>query len=107
TVTSVATAFPRTALALVPDAGPSGVPFFVALQQADAQSPYTTWGWAQQAVGVEMPKVPADTVGSEPVPLDAGDLRLTPAAALELYCGVLSNGDGADAEDVLAANPFQ
>lgn len=106
-VTSVSTSFPRSALALVPDAGDSGVPFFVALQQADARSPYTTWGWAQQAVGVDMPTVPADTVGSEPVAADADDLLMAPAAALELYAGVLSNGDGADAEDVLAPNPFQ
>lgn len=106
-LTSTATEFPRTAMALVPDAGPSGIPFFLALQQADAQSPYTTWGWAQQAVDVEMPKVPADSVGSEPVAPDAEGLKLTPAEALSLYAGVLSSGDGVDAEDVLAENPFQ
>ncbi|MFC0673403.1 hypothetical protein [Brachybacterium hainanense] len=106
-ITSTSTEFPRSAIALVPDAGPSGVPFFVPLQQADATSPYTTWGWAQQAVGIDMPTVPADAVGTEPVALDAADLSLSPADALALYAKVLASGDASDPEDLLAANPFQ
>src|SRR5690625_4658447 len=37
--------FPRTAIALVADAGEAGVPSSMALQQADARAPYPSWGW--------------------------------------------------------------
>lgn len=106
-MTSVGTEFPRVAIALVSDSVEDGVPYFVALAQKDARSPYTSWGWAQQAVGIEMPMVPHEQVGSEPVAADAGDLLMTPAEALALYAQVLSDGDGADPDDLLAPNPFQ
>lgn len=104
---SVGTEFPRVAIALVSDSAEEGVPYFVALQQADARSPYASWGWAQQAVGIDMPMVPHEKVGSEPVgPEETGLLR-TPAEALALYAKVLSDGDEGDPEDLLAPNPFQ
>lgn len=106
-MTSVGDAFPRVAIALVSDSVAEGVPYFMALQQKDARSPYTTWGWAQQAVGIEMPMVPDQRVGSEPVAIDDAGLLMTPAEALALYAKVLSDGDGADPEDKLAPNPFQ
>lgn len=106
-ITSVGAEFPRTALALVADEKKDGIPFFMILQQKDARSPYTTWGWAQQAVGVEMPTVNDQTVGAEPVGPDAEGLRLTPKKALELYAKVLSDGNDADKDDILAENPFQ
>src|SRR5699024_11340210 len=68
-------------------------PYFMALQQEDAKSPYTTWGWAQQAVGVDMPMVPDAAVGSEQVTPDSEGLVMTPAKALELYASVLSLGE--------------
>src|SRR5699024_11681507 len=70
-LTSVSAEFPRVAIALVEAAQEEGVPYFVALQQEDAKSPYTTWGWAQQAVGVDMPMVPDAAVGSEQVTPDS------------------------------------
>ncbi|WP_106507023.1 hypothetical protein [Brachybacterium timonense] len=106
-ITSVGAEFPRVAIALVADSSDSGVPFFVALQQADARSPYVTWGWAQQAVGVEMPAVEDQAVGSEPVAYEQDGLVMTPKAALELYAKVLSDGDAADPDDKLAPNPLQ
>lgn len=106
-MTSIETEFPRVAIALVEDSVENGVPYFMVLQQADASSPYTTWGWAQQAVGVEMPVVPAEEVGSAQVGGDADDLLMTPNAALALYAKVLSDGDAADPDDMLAPNPFQ
>lgn len=106
-MTSTDAEFPRTAIALVKNAQEDGVPFFMALQQADARSPYTTWGWAEQAGGVDMPEVPADVVGSEPVTADADGLLMTPKDALALYAKVLSDGDAADPDDKLAPNPFQ
>lgn len=106
-MTSTQAEFPRVAIALVADSAEDGVPFFVGLVQEDARSEYTTWGFAQQAVGVEMPMVPSDVVGSSPVDLEADDLRLSPKDALALYASVLSDGNGADEEDLLADNPFQ
>ncbi|MBB5831113.1 hypothetical protein [Brachybacterium aquaticum] len=106
-LTSTSAEFPRTAIALVEDSVDGGVPYFMALQQADAKSPYTAWGWAQQAVDVEMPTVPAAAVGSEQVTGDTEGLLMTPAAALALYAKVLTEGDAADADDQLAPNPFQ
>ncbi|WP_193104079.1 hypothetical protein [Brachybacterium sp. FME24] len=106
-MTTVTTEFPRMAIALVEDSAEDGVPFFMALQQADAQSPYTSWGWAQQAVGIEMPSVPNEVVGAEKVALDAEDLVMAPAAALELYAAVLTDGDRANPDGLLAADPFQ
>ena len=106
-MTSTGREFPRVAIALVDDSAEDGVPYFMALQQSDARSPYTTWGWAQQAVGIEMPMVPHEEVGAAPVALDDGDLLMSPADALALYAKVLSDGDAADPEDLLAPNPFQ
>src|SRR5699024_577935 len=104
---SVSAEFPRVAIALVEDSQEEGVPYFVALQQEDAKSPYTTWGWAQQAVGVDMPMVPDAAVGSEQVTPDSEGLVMTPAKALELFASVLSLGDAEDPDDLLAPNPFQ
>src|SRR5699024_5025229 len=95
-LTSVSAEFPRVAIALVEDSQEEGVPYFVALQQEDAKSPYTTWGWAQQAVGVDMPMVPDAAVGSEQVTPDSEGLVMTPAKALELFASVLSLGDAED-----------
>src|SRR5690625_7887325 len=79
----------------------------MALQQADARAPYTSWGWAQQAVGVEMPMVPHQETGAEPVALDDTDLLVTPAEALELYAKLLTEGEEADPDVVLAPTHFQ
>lgn len=108
-LTSVSAEFPRVAIALVEDSVKDGVPYFVALQQADAKSGYTAWGWAQQAVdpSIELPMVPDAAVGSEQVGVDDEGLVMTPAKALELYAAVLSNGSEKDPEGQLAANPFQ
>lgn len=106
-LTSTGREFPRTAIALVEDSDEDGVPYFMALQQADARAPYISWGWAQQAVGIEMPMVPHQETGAEPVALDDEDLLVTPAEALELYAKVLTDGDGADDDDIVASNPFQ
>src|SRR5690625_5856484 len=40
--------FPRTAIALVEDSVEDGVPYFMALQQADARAPYTSWGRSEE-----------------------------------------------------------
>lgn len=106
-MTTVTAEFPRVAIALVEDSEKDGVPYFMALQQADAQSPYTSWGWAQQAVGLEMPQVPNELVGAEKVAVDSEDLLMTPATALALYAKVLSNGDEDDPDDLLADDPFK
>ncbi|MGP5251062.1 hypothetical protein ACTXM8_08545 [Brachybacterium alimentarium] len=105
-MTTVSAEFPRVAIALVEDSAKEGVPFFMALQQADAKSPYSAWGWAQQAAGIEMPSVPNELVGSEAVAADADDLLLTPDKALALYAKVLSDGKDADADDLLGEDPF-
>lgn len=99
--------FPRTAIAIVPDAADASRQYFMPLQQADARAPYTTWGWALQHGGVEMPSVAPAESGSGAVAPDADDLLMTPADALALYAGVLSNGDAADPEDRIAPDPFQ
>jgi len=106
-MSSVVAEFPRVAIALVEDSVEDGVPYFMALQQADAKSGYSAWGWAQQAVGVDMPTVPSAVVGSEALAADAEGLVMTPAEALALYAEVLTDGDAADPDDKLAANPFQ
>ncbi|WP_245822819.1 hypothetical protein [Brachybacterium avium] len=106
-MTSVTAEFPRVAMALVEDSTEEGVPYFVALQQADAKSPYSAWGWAQQAVGIEMPMVANAVVGSEQVTPDSKGLVMTPQEALALYADVLTAGDDKDPEDQLAENPFQ
>lgn len=106
-MTSTGAEFPRVAIALVEDSVEGGVPYFMALRQESARADYSSWGWAQQAVGIEMPTVPHELVGSEQVAPDADDLVMTPAAALTLYAQVLTDGDAADADDVLAPNPFQ
>ncbi|MCZ4325771.1 hypothetical protein [Brachybacterium paraconglomeratum] len=106
-MSSVSAEFPRVAIALVEDSVQDGVPYFLAMQQKDAKSGYTAWGWAQQAVGVDMPTVPNAVVGSEALTADAEGLVMTPAQALDLYAKVLTDGDAADPDDKLAANPFQ
>ncbi|AXK45384.1 hypothetical protein [Brachybacterium saurashtrense] len=106
-MTSVSAEFPRVAIALVEDSVEDGVPYFVALRQEKATAEYTTWGWAQQAVGVEMPTVPNAAVGAEPLDREAEGLLMAPAKALALYASVLSNGDSKDPDDLLAPNPFQ
>lgn len=107
-MTSVTAEFPRVAIALVQDSvAEDGVPYFMALQQADAKSPYSSWGWAQQAVGIEMPVVANELIGAEQVTADTEGLVMTPAEALALYAKVLTGGDADDAEDLLAPNPFQ
>ncbi|GAA4526071.1 hypothetical protein GCM10023160_20130 [Brachybacterium paraconglomeratum] len=107
-MTSVTAEFPRVAIALVQDSvEKDGVPYFMALQQADAKTPYTAWGWAQQAVGIEMPMVADELVGAEQVTADTEGLVMTPAEALALYATVLTDGDAADPDDLLAPNPFQ
>jgi hypothetical protein len=106
-MTSVTAEFPRVAIALVEDSVEDGVPYFMALQQSDAKSPYAAWGWAQQAVGIEMPMVANAAVGSEQVTTDTEGLVMTPSEALALYAEVLTNGDASDPDDLLAANPFQ
>jgi hypothetical protein len=107
TVTSTDGEYPRHALALVEGESEDDDPFFMLLQQEDARSPYTTWGWAQRMAGVEMPKVAASEVGSEPVADDADDLVMTPKKAFALFAKVLSDGNSADKDDKLASNPFQ
>ncbi|MFC7458334.1 hypothetical protein ACFQS2_14185 [Brachybacterium sp. GCM10030267] len=105
-MTTVSTEFPRVAIAMVENSAEDGAPFFMALQQADAKSPYTTWGWAEQAVDVEMPSVADQRVGSEPVATDADGLIMTPAEALSLYAATLTDGDKADPDDRLATDPY-
>ncbi|MGY5764888.1 hypothetical protein ACXET9_06790 [Brachybacterium sp. DNPG3] len=106
-MTSTSAEFPRTVIGLVSDSVDSGVPFFMALQQQDAKSPYTAWGWAQQAQDVDMPTVPSDLVGSATVAIDEAGLISAPGDALALYAKVLSDGTAADADDLLADNPYQ
>lgn len=111
-LTSTSAEFPRVAIALstpeVAEGEDSTVFSFLALRQEDARSPYTTWGWAQQMDGVEIPeKLPNALTGSEPVGLEAEGLLMTPKDALALYAKVLSDGNGPDSEDQLAPNPYQ
>lgn len=106
-ITSTGAEWPRTAIALARSRIEGAPACFVALQQSDARSPYTTWGWAHQAAGVEMPMVPDASVGSEPVGLDTEGLVMTPKQALALYAQVLGLGDAKDPDDKLAPNPFQ
>ena len=106
-MSSLTEEFPRVAIALVEDSAKDGVPYFMALHQDDARSGYTTWGWAQQAVGIDMPTVPSVVVGSEALARDAEGLLMTPAEALSLYAKVLSDGSKADPDEQLADNPFQ
>ena len=91
-MTSVTEEFPRTAIALVEDSvEEDGVPYFVVLQQSDAKSPYTSWGWAQQAVGIEMPMVANELVGAEQVAADSEGLVMTPAEAKRIGSPVSLN----------------
>lgn len=106
-LTSIGRDFPRWAIALVEDSSDDGVPYFMALEQEDARSPYTSWGWAQQAVDIEMPMVPHQETGAEPVDFDDSELLMPPSEALELYAKVLSDGVDADSDDQLASDPFQ
>ncbi len=105
-MTSTGGKFPRTAIALVSGSEKGKVPFFMALQQKDARSPYTTWGWAQQAAGIPMPNVEAAEVGAAPVSYEQDDLLLTPKAALDLYAKVLSDGVAADPKKLMGTDPF-
>ena len=107
-MTSVTAEFPRVAIALVQDSvAEDGVPYFMALQQADAKSSYSSWGWAQQAVGIEMPVVANEQIGAEQVTAETEGLVMTPAEALALYATVLTEGDAGDPDDLIAPNPFQ
>ncbi|PWH05403.1 hypothetical protein DEO23_12515 [Brachybacterium endophyticum] len=107
-ITSTSEDFPRTALALVEADGSSdAAPYFMILQQKDAKSPYSTWGWAQQVAGIDMPTVPSAQVGSAAVTADEKDLLVTPKEALELYAAVLSSGDKKDRKHQLADDPFK
>lgn len=99
--------FPRNAIALVTDQGSEGIHYFMGLQQADARSPYTTWGWARQSAGVDLPQIEADTTGAAAVAADADDLVMTPQDALTRYAAVLSSGDDADPDDKIAPDPYQ
>lgn len=106
-ITSTTSDFPRTAIALVEaDGDDDAAPYFMILQQKDAHSSYATWGWAQQAVGVDMPTVPSAKVGSEAVDGKADDLLMTPADAMTLYSEVLAWGGGKDSKKQLASDPF-
>lgn len=104
---STTDAFPRDAIALVTDQNSQGIHYFMGLQQADARSPYTTWGWARQAADIELPLIEADTTGAAAVAVDADDLLMTPKDAFALYADVLSRGDDADPEDRIAPDPYQ
>jgi hypothetical protein len=107
-ITSTTTDFPRTALALVEaEDSKNAAPYFMVLQQADAKKPYTTWGWAQQVAGVDMPTVPSAEVGSDAVGAETDDLLMKPADAFELYASVLAWGNGKDKKDQLADDPFK
>lgn len=107
-VSSADDGFPRNALALVDDEAEGGLPFFVGLTQKDAHSEYTTWGWARQAAGVQMPSVPGAGTGAEEVPIDAKDLVLSPKDALARYAAILSDGHhNADKDDRILEDPFQ
>lgn len=103
-MTSVSGTFPRAAIMLVADSVDGGFPLFMALSQADARSPYTSWGWARQLPGVEPPHIEDPTVGADAVAPDADGLVTTPQDALARFAVRLSNG--VDAEQMLAADPF-
>lgn len=105
-LTTVTAGFPRSSIALVQDPEQDGVRHFVALQQVDARSPYTSWGWARQLGGIEMPSVSDAQVGAENVADDTDDLLMAPVKALELYAKVLTDGDKADPDDLIAEDPF-
>lgn len=106
-LTTVTTGFPRVSIALTEDPEKEGVRHFVALQQADAHAPYTSWGWARQLGDVEMPSVADARVGAEAVAVDTDDLLMTPAEALDLYTKVLTDGAKADPDDQVADDPFK
>lgn len=106
-ITSISDAFPRQAIAVVRDQNPDALPYFVALQQADARSPYVSWGWAGLTDGDDLPEVNDATNGAEAVAADAEGLVMTPAEALARYAQVLSVGDGADPDDKLVADAGQ
>lgn len=107
-VASTNEGFPRHAIALVDDSAEGGLPFFVGLTQKDARSAYTSWGWARQAAGVQMPSVPGAQTGAAEVPIDAKDLVLGPKDALARYAAILSDGhQNADKDDLVLEDPFQ
>ncbi|GAA1487301.1 hypothetical protein [Brachybacterium sacelli] len=106
-LTTVTAGFPRVSIALVEDDETEGLRHFVALQQADAHSPYTSWGWAKQLSGVEMPSVSDARVGAENVATDADGLLMTPAEALELYAKTLTDGAKGDPDQQIAEDPFK
>lgn len=100
--------FPRQTIALVKDVAKDGLPFFVGLEQKDAKSQFTSWGWARQFPGVTMPTVAGSGVGAELVAGDAKDLVLPPLQALSEYAEILSFGHAdRDPEDLFAEDPFQ
>lgn len=108
-ISSTTEGFPRYALALVDDAANAGeARFFVGLEQKDARSDYTSWGWARQAAGIEMPTVPSAEAGTTQVNIEDKGLVLTPKEALAKYAAVLTDGhDNADPDDLILEDPFQ
>ncbi len=107
-ISSTTETFPRHAIALVDDEAEGGLPFFVGLTQKDARSQYTSWGWARQAAGVQMPSVPGSETGAAEVAIDAKDLVLSPKDALKRYADILSHGHAKmDKDDRILEDPFQ
>lgn len=100
-------ALPRTAIVVVADSADENAHFFMPLQLTDPRSVYSTWGWARQLAGVEMPSVANDKTGADAVAPDAGGLVLTPQDALARYAATLTSGDGADPDDLIAPDAFQ
>lgn len=105
-IASVGEKFPRTAIALLGNRTGEKAANFVVLQQKDAQSPYTTWGWATQLAGVDLPKVAGAGSGTETIGADADDLVMTPKDALELYAKKLASGKDADPKKKIAEDPY-
>ena len=100
--------FPRYALALVEAEEEDGLPYFIGLQQNDATSNYTAWGWVRQAAGIEMPTVPGIEFGAQIVPEDANDLYMSPLEAINGYISVLNDGHhNGDLNDDFIEDPFQ
>lgn len=99
--------FPRTAIAVVPDAADASAQYFMPLQQGDARSEFATWGWARQLGGVTLPSVARAEVGAGVVAPDAQGLVMSPQDALARYAAFLSNGDAADPDDKVDPDPFQ
>lgn len=105
-VVTVSEDFPRTTIALLGNRTGEKAAEFVVLQQKDARSPYTTWGWATQLAGVDLPQVAGAGTGTETVAADADDLVLSPKDAVALYAKKLTSGDKADKKKRIAKDPY-